>query len=88
MKPKIKALMALREIKFKQIAENLGVSPVTVSVVLNGHSKSRRIQQAIADALELPIEELWAEEVKVTSQNSKYLNTLQRKNKVKDRSHK
>ncbi len=62
MNRKIKALMVLKGVTGVDIARKLGISRVTVAVVLNGHGKSRRVQKAIADALERPVSELWPEE--------------------------
>lgn len=52
--------MALKGIKGVDIARQLGVSRVTVSVVITGKGKSRRIQKAIADALGVKYESLWS----------------------------
>lgn len=60
MSRKIKALMILKGVKSIDIARKLGVSHVTVSVVLTGKGKSRRIQQAIADALGVSFHDIWS----------------------------
>ena len=52
MNRKVKSLMVLKGIKSIDIARKLGVSHITVSIILTGKGKSRRIQKAIADALE------------------------------------
>lgn len=59
MNRKVKALMVLNGIKAVDIAKRLGLSPVTVNIVLNGYGKSHRVQKAIADALKVTYEELW-----------------------------
>lgn len=59
MNRKIKSLMVLKGITQTNIAAQLGVSRSTVACVVNGHGKSRRIQQAIADALGEKYERLW-----------------------------
>ena len=56
---KVKSLMALKGIKGVDIARQLGVSRVTVSIVITGKGKSMRIQRAIAAALNKKYEELW-----------------------------
>jgi len=43
------------------IARALGVSHTTVIMVVDGRSKSRRIAQAISDAVGIPVAELWPE---------------------------
>ncbi|WKZ32959.1 MAG: transcriptional regulator [Thermodesulfobacteriota bacterium] len=59
MNRKVKALMVLNNIKGVDIAKKLGVSPTTVYVVLSGKGKSRRIQKAVAEALDMTVEDLW-----------------------------
>lgn len=59
MNRKVKALMVLNGIKGVGIAKKLGVSPTTVYVVLSGKGKSRRIQKAVAEALDMTVEDLW-----------------------------
>lgn len=60
MNRKIKALMVLKGVKSIDIATQTGVSPTWVSLVLNGHKKSKRIRQAIADALGIKVKDLWS----------------------------
>lgn len=55
----IKGLMAMRNIKSVQIAHHLGVTPSAVSLVISGKQRSRRVQQAIADFLNMPYDEVW-----------------------------
>lgn len=52
---------AIKECGLNQvrIAENLDVSPSTVRHVITGHTKSRRIAQAIAQLTGKSLEELW-----------------------------
>lgn len=59
MNRKVKSLMVLKGIKMVDIARQIGVSRVTVSIVITGKGKSRRIQQAIAVALGEKYERLW-----------------------------
>jgi transcriptional regulator with XRE-family HTH domain len=59
MSQKIKSKMILKKISQAQIAEELGIDRSTVSGVVNGYRKSRRIQKAIADALGESYEKLW-----------------------------
>jgi transcriptional regulator with XRE-family HTH domain len=60
MKPsKIKALLMEKEIRHKDIAEALGVSNALISGVLGGYFESRRVKQAIADALQMKYEKVW-----------------------------
>lgn len=48
--------MKIRSITQKQIAEQLGVRPQSVSMVVCGKKNICRIRQAIADAIGQPIE--------------------------------
>jgi DNA-binding Xre family transcriptional regulator len=64
MNRKVKSLMVLKGIKGTDIARQLGLSRVTVSVVITGKGKSRRIQQAIADTLGVSFDDLWSEKNK------------------------
>ncbi|MBI3584010.1 MAG: transcriptional regulator [Nitrospinae bacterium] len=59
---KIKAMLIERGIKQKDIAKTIGVTSHCVSMVLNELGKSRRVKQAVADALGMKIEKLWQEE--------------------------
>lgn len=59
MNKKVKSLLVLKGIKMVDVAKQIGVSRVTVSIVITGKGKSRRIQQAIADMLGKSYEELW-----------------------------
>ena len=59
MNRKVKSLMVLKGITSVSIARKTGVTTTWMSLVLNGHKKSRRIQKAIADALGKKYTELW-----------------------------
>lgn len=61
MSRKIKALLVLHGITQTEIAARAGLSRCTVTYVVNGHGKSRRVQKAIADALGEDYEKLWGE---------------------------
>ncbi len=56
---KIKSLLVANGIKQTDIAKRIGVKRCTVSLVLNNHSESKRVKQAIADALGKNVELLW-----------------------------
>lgn len=56
-----KILMLRRGITQAEIARRLGVSSTTVSLVVSGRMRSRRVEQAIAESLGLPREILWPE---------------------------
>lgn len=58
---KVKALMILKGISQTDIAKQLGVKRCTVSGAVNGLRKSRRVQRAIAAALDEDYETLWGE---------------------------
>lgn len=55
----IKALIVLNGISISDIARQAKVSRQWVSMVVNGHKKSRRIRKAIASAVGKSVEELW-----------------------------
>lgn len=57
----IKALLWEKNITQREIAKRLGVSGVMVSGVIYGRNSSHRVQQAIADAVDKKITELWPE---------------------------
>jgi lambda repressor-like predicted transcriptional regulator len=56
---RIKSALALRGATLSSIARTLGVAPGTVSIVSRGFRRSRRIEKAIADALDCSPAELW-----------------------------
>ena len=43
----------------KDVAEQVGVNPTTVSVVIHRHGTSKPIERYIAKALGLPFKEVW-----------------------------
>lgn len=55
----IKALIVLKGTSISDIARQARVSRQWVSMVVNGHKKSKRIRKAIAQAVGKPVEELW-----------------------------
>ncbi|EKF42409.1 helix-turn-helix domain-containing protein [Nitratireductor rhodophyticola] len=55
----IKRQLRRRKITFAKIAEELGVSCVSVTMVCQGHRSSQRVQQAIADKLGVEPCHLW-----------------------------
>lgn len=57
----IKALLVARGIKISDIAKELNVAVPTVSLVISGRDKSKRIKAAIAEKLGFSPEELWPE---------------------------
>lgn len=59
MNLEVKVQMIKKKIKQIDIAKKLGVKPCTVAGVVNGHRESRRIKQAIADAVGITFEKLW-----------------------------
>ena len=56
---RIKGALALRGQNLSTIARDLGVAPTTVSIVSRGFRRSRRIEQAIAEAIGCPPARLW-----------------------------
>lgn len=48
---RIKSALSLKRISLSDIARSLAVTPSTVSIVSRGFRRSRRVEQAIADAL-------------------------------------
>lgn len=56
-----KILMLRKGITQAEIARRLSVSGATVSLVVSGRMRSRRVEQAVAEALGLPREILWPE---------------------------
>lgn len=57
----IKALLAARGIRISDIARELNVSLPTVSLVISGRDRSRRVEKAVAEKLGMKHEELWSE---------------------------
>jgi lambda repressor-like predicted transcriptional regulator len=56
---RIKSALALRGENLSSIARALGVAPGTVSIVSRGFRRSRRIELAIAEALNCRPADLW-----------------------------
>jgi Ner family transcriptional regulator len=56
---RIKGALALKGLSLSCIAKDLCVAPTTVSLVSRGYRRSRRIEQAIADALGSTPANLW-----------------------------
>jgi transcriptional regulator with XRE-family HTH domain len=59
MNLKVKALLIKNGIKQADIAKQLGTTRGTISAAINGHHQSRRVKQAVADALKVDYEKLW-----------------------------
>lgn len=58
---KVKALLIENDIKLIDVAREARVNRVTVSIVLTGKGKSRRVQGVIAKMVHRPYEALWGE---------------------------
>lgn len=58
---KIKTLMLLKGIKGVQLARELGVHPTLIYHIVNGRKKSRRVAEYIAQRLNVPYKDLFAE---------------------------
>lgn len=61
MKNEVKAQMVLKGVSQREICRALHVAPQTVSLIVSGKKKSRRIRKAIAKALGVSYESLWHE---------------------------
>lgn len=61
----IKAALRMKGVTQARLVDRLGVARATVSMVISGASRSGRIQQAVADVLELPQNEIWPDRVRV-----------------------
>ena len=61
----IKNLLKTNGVKQLNIASSLGVSHVAVSLVVRNRAVSSRIRQAIAEAVNKPISDLWPEQEQV-----------------------
>ncbi|TSK07927.1 MAG: helix-turn-helix domain-containing protein [Geobacter sp.] len=59
MSQEVKAKMVLKDISQSSIATELDVTPGTVSAVVSGKRKSKRVQEAIAKKLGIKYETLW-----------------------------
>jgi transcriptional regulator with XRE-family HTH domain len=60
----IKLLLLLSGTSEAEIARNLGLNRASISMVVTGKSKSRRVREAIAIALDAKVTDLWPEERK------------------------
>jgi predicted transcriptional regulator len=58
----IRQMLADNKIKVNDIAKQLGVSHVAVSKVIHGKSRSNRVSNAIAKAVNKSVSDLWPEE--------------------------
>jgi len=57
----IKGLMKKLGVSQEEIAKKLGITRVYVNRIINGERSTKRVRQAIADALRMPFEEVWGE---------------------------
>jgi lambda repressor-like predicted transcriptional regulator len=55
----VRGLLAMHNIRNRQLARHLGVTDTCVGRVLSGRAKSRRVQQAVAEFLDMTFEEVW-----------------------------
>ena len=58
----IRAELILRDITGLDIAKKLGISKQAVSAVVNGRTRSRVVRQAIAEAINKPVSEVFPEQ--------------------------
>ncbi|NVN97662.1 helix-turn-helix transcriptional regulator [Candidatus Nomurabacteria bacterium] len=84
---KIRILLIEKNISGAEIARAIGVDRSAVYHTISGKSKSAKLRKAIANALKLPIEELWSEEKLNINQNIIKFSTFGRKNKVEEGGH-
>lgn len=61
MNNKVKSMMVLKGVSQREICRALHVTPATVSLIVSGKKKSRRVRRAIAKALGVPYNDLWHE---------------------------
>lgn len=57
-----RGLLRMHNIRIRNLAKQIGVHETTISHILSGRKKSRRIQKAIADVLDISFEELWGQQ--------------------------
>jgi len=57
----IKGLMKKLGVSQEEIAKKLGITRVYVNRVIHGERSTKRVRQAIADALRMPFEEVWGD---------------------------
>ena len=55
----IKQTLAKKDIRLSDISRDLGIKLPSVSQVIHGRRPSRRVSQAIADAMGMPLEEVF-----------------------------
>jgi lambda repressor-like predicted transcriptional regulator len=58
----IKAEMRMRGVTPAALADELGISRVSVSSVVSGQQKSRRVMEAVAKLIGKPVNQIWPEE--------------------------
>lgn len=58
MNKKIRKLMLERDVKVSHVAQAINVDVSNVSAVLNGHWRSRRVQEGLAQALNISMKKL------------------------------
>jgi transcriptional regulator with XRE-family HTH domain len=58
----IRSLLILQGIEIADIAADVGVTPTMVGNTIAGKRKSIRVRKAVAEALGVPITDLWPEE--------------------------
>lgn len=61
MNNKVKSMMVLKGVSQREICRSLHVTPATVSLIVSGKKKSRRVRKAIAKALGVAYNDLWHE---------------------------
>lgn len=69
----IKAAMRMRGVTPSALADRLEVSPATVSQVITGRTRSRRIMAAIADVTGTKVDVLWPPKASVLRRSGKEL---------------
>jgi len=57
----VRGLLRMHNIRSRDLAKRIGVHESVVCHVLAGRGKSHRVQQAIAEALEIDFEDLWGD---------------------------
>jgi len=57
----VRGLLKMHSIKNRQIARYLEVTDTCVGLVLSGRRKSRRVQTAVADHLNMTFEDVWGD---------------------------
>ena len=70
---RIKELCREKQITMKDIAERLGINPITLSQSLNGNPTLRRLQE-VADILEVSVSELFDNPIRNTIFGCLYVN--------------